>query len=466
MTVFRIDKYNRRRSLSKSQREHGLLGLSRPNPDPPEITLTEDQQSAVEALLAFEKSQAPRFLLTGFAGTGKTTTLQHWVKASDRKIVLTAPTNKAVRVLREQAGEAGLEVPCMTIHRLLKLRMATDAEEKYAYQYDIADLGSHDVVVVDECSMVGNDPPPRRRGQEEGRGLHDRIVEECEDAGVKVVFVGDPGQLPPVKEGRESPSFATPLRASLTTVVRQALESPIIRLATYVRGEMEGRNPEEPELGEGVRFVEHDWEFEKLVCGAYADDPGHATRHKALAWTNKRVNALNDAVRASLWGPSPDRYREGERHVALQPVIDFEDNRVVQRLATDEDAVIAGLCEADHPRYPQYRCLLLDMEGAGGRFSTWVVHPDDERAWEDDLRDLADAARHRRARWEPFWELKDAFAHLRPHYAMTCHKSQGSTYDHVFVDSRDVLKNSSQWEAWRCLYVACTRAAKSLTVLR
>ena len=61
-----------------------------------------------------------------------------------------------------------------------------------------------------------------------------------------------------------------------------------------------------------------------------------------------------------------------------------------------------------------------------------------------------------------FWEFKEAFHKLRHAYAITAHRSQGSTYDTAFVDWRDILLNRNRGEAFRCLYVACTRPKRRL----
>jgi exodeoxyribonuclease-5 len=66
--------------------------------------------------------------------------------------------------------------------------------------------------------------------------------------------------------------------------------------------------------------------------------------------------------------------------------------------------------------------------------------------------------------WREFYAMQEFFIDLRPGHAMTVHKSQGSTYDEVFVDYRNILKNRNVREADRMLYVAVTRARHSVII--
>ena len=71
------------------------------------------------------------FLLSGYAGTGKTFAITYFVrKLSKTKVALTAPTNKAVRVLEMMASEAGLSVDTKTIHALLGLAVQQNQDKQ------------------------------------------------------------------------------------------------------------------------------------------------------------------------------------------------------------------------------------------------------------------------------------------------------------------------------------------------
>ena len=67
-------------------------------------------------------------------------------------------------------------------------------------------------------------------------------------------------------------------------------------------------------------------------------------------------------------------------------------------------------------------------------------------------------------RWREFWELKLLFHDVRYAYSLTIHKAQGSTFENVFVDVRDLYINRKTYERNQLLYVAVTRSAKRLFI--
>lgn len=113
--------------------------------------LTEQQRRALDAMWAFLQPAvtAALFLLVGFAGTGKSTIVFQLVKvlvSQGKRVVLTAPTNKAVGVLQRMALENGVTgVDFFTIHQLLGLGMISRGNEKCWHRLERHTLG---------CSML------------------------------------------------------------------------------------------------------------------------------------------------------------------------------------------------------------------------------------------------------------------------------------------------------------------------
>jgi hypothetical protein len=66
--------------------------------------------------------------------------------------------------------------------------------------------------------------------------------------------------------------------------------------------------------------------------------------------------------------------------------------------------------------------------------------------------------------WFDFYRLQKYFADLRPGYCLTVHKSQGSTYNNVFIDVNDIVSNPDHEETLRCLYVAVSRASENVVI--
>jgi exodeoxyribonuclease-5 len=91
-----------------------------------------------------------------------------------------------------------------------------------------------------------------------------------------------------------------------------------------------------------------------------------------------------------------------------------------------------------------------------------VLHEDSAARYAQDSEKLAYDAKATPRLWKKFWEHKDLFHDIKYAYALTAHRSQGSTYENVWVDYQDILINRNRKEAFQCLYVACTRPTTKL----
>ena len=193
----------------------------------PDVTLTEDQARAKAEIMASIEMRR-QHLLTGSAGTGKTTLVQ--IIAAELKnrridVRCAAPTHKAAAVLRAKIGRS---IPCGTIHSLLSLRPKQVRDKQVFVRSDNARAIEGKVFILDECSMFGEDIM--------------KMINRWLDVRA-VIFVGDPAQIPPVGE-MNSDSFKVLPASHLTTVVRQAADNPIFAAAQVIRATQ--KTPEEP----------------------------------------------------------------------------------------------------------------------------------------------------------------------------------------------------------------------------
>ncbi|MGK7890301.1 MAG: AAA family ATPase [Leptolyngbyaceae cyanobacterium] len=447
--------------LVRETTDVALANTSEPIEPIPEILpgmpLTPEQWQTLKQLEAFVRGRRKLHLLTGYAGTGKTTLLQALIKTlrqkgDRRKIVLTAFSNKATKVLAAMADRWNLtNVDALTCCKLLGLKPDIDATTgKQIFKPDPGSENTFDryrLVVVDEASMIN----------EEMWLLLTNAVSDLHKR-TQVLFVGDIAQLPPIGE-RESKTFSEIYdRSDLTQVVRYG--GAIGVLAESIRNHLDNRSLPKfatemnGDRTEGVTVApSHQWE--KLIIRAfqsdrYKDDPDYV---RVLAYTNKRVNYLNQLIREAIYGRDTPRFVKGERLIANAPCF-AKDNIVLQN---------SGECE------------VLDVtKGQDGKWSVWylqvltdeghirqltVLHELSHERFNQQLREYAGLRR-----WQEYWDLKNLFHNLSYAYCLTIHKSQGSTFQNVFVDIPNTLINRNIQERNQLLYVAVTRAAQRLFI--
>lgn len=414
------------------------------------FNLNPEQLAATDAVMDWlSTSSAPFFLLSGSAGTGKTYSLQALIPQIKGRIIFTAPTNKAVRVLRKMLTSEDYKPECRTIYSLLGLRLEANGEVKeLAEPEDPVDLTQYRLVVVDEGSMVN-------------RQVFGFIKRVAQDFNVKFLFMGDAAQLPPVKEDK-SLIWTIP-GAELRTVMRY--DNQILKLATSLRDKLSHPapifKPASDNDGQVGIWTVTGPQFQAQLADKARN--GHfqvPDKVKALAWRNVTVDSLNTFIRSHIFDAEAlsSPWLPTDRVTLTGPAADLEGEPMGH---TDDEGSVVRVDVDFHPLYPEYKVHRISMETDDGRFMTLqVLHPDDHLRFQQHKARLAAEAKIERRRWRNFWDLVEAFHQVRHAYAGTVHRAQGSTYENVFVDWRDILLNRNRTEAIQCLYVAVTRASQ------
>ncbi|MEF8797005.1 MAG: AAA family ATPase [Salinivenus sp.] len=411
---------------------------------------TDDQQAAYDAVYD-RLARGERYTgLRGYAGTGKTFLVSRLVEQlveEDCTVTVCAPTHKAVQVLSEELGDAPVEM--QTLHSFLGLRLSPTEDGEYELVHDEGCDFTEGVVIVDEASMIG---------REEWQHIEDT------SGFVQWLFVGDPAQLPPVNED-PSPALDVP-GPTLETIHRQAADNPILELATQIRTEADGRFGSTFENGQGVAITRNRDEFLDSVLRAFDTDAfqADATHARLLAYRNKTVRRYNREIRTARYGTDADRFVEREWLVATETWF----HEGVPRLTNSEEVRVktatVDTFEADDQSEWKTWKLKVRTPGRGLTRTAYVLHEDEFERYENALEKRREAATEDGSKWDRYYELRERFARVDYAYATTVHRAQGSTFDTVFVDHRDLQACRGE-ERQALLYVAVTRPARRLALL-
>jgi len=440
--------------------------------DKPKFSPTPDQQEALDLMTSwlsagyvkpaegiihsgpkFTNTNQPFFLLKGYAGTGKTFCIQELVNAGTfrpSEICFTAPTNKAVKVLRNYLDEAGLEA-CVTktIYSLLGLSLQTNGEVKeLAKPEEPVNLSQYKVIIVDEASMVN-------------RFLMDAIHDAFDVWKVPFIFMGDPAQLPPVGE-ISSPVWKIENGYTLTKVLRYG--NSMLDLATSIRNVVDSPFPSVKIVTDApvFRVPKAEW-LDQIEANIELFKSDQA---KIISWRNIKVDEYNAYVRRLIFGREAAKsahWLPTDKIVATSRVTDLDDNILLQ---TDETAEILEIVEGKHPNYTEFDIYnILALDERDHKITLRTLTASGQFHLSNRLNELSmEAKGGKRHKWKEFWELKEAFAEIRHSYAITSHRSQGSSYLKTFVDLEDIMLNRNKAEAFRSLYVACTRQREELWI--
>lgn len=365
------------------------------------------QEAAIKAVREWlsTRSGPQVFRLFGFAGSGKTTLAKEMAKAVNGKVLFGAFTGKAALVLR-QKGCANASTIHSMIYKPFEDPLTGITEFKLNPDGPVAGAA---LVIIDEVSMVGEE-----------------LARDLLSYGTKVLVLGDPAQLPPVK-GEGFFINARP-DVMLTEVHRQAAENPIIRMSMDVR---EGRGLQLGTYGESrvmTRSCIDKDAMRELVLGS----------DQLLCGLNKTRQVFNARVRELRGLAGPDH--------AYLPVVG--DRLVCLKNDRDKGLLNGGLWE------------VLTRQWRGSDVRLRVKSLDDEAIApaEVDVPAQFFDGTEKTLDWKKL-RSADQFTYG---YALTCHKAQGSAWPHpvVFDESRVFREDAAKW-----LYTAITRAADRVTVV-
>lgn len=467
---------------------------------------THGQQEALIAIEKFLDSKGSQiFILKGYAGTGKTTLIKPIVEMLNDKQMkgeLMAPTGRAVKVLTEKVGYLASTIH-RSIYSLDKLDVVREEPDKNDSDFDVIyrfvlkqDNDCH-ICIVDEASMVSSCKSQSGVLQFGSGVLLDDLLSYVNfKYGGKIIFIGDPAQLPPVGDNESNALNEEYFNnkglcvesQTLTEVIRQDSDSTILKNAMKIRdlldagersslvfetkeNEVEEVTPDEavkrycklfpkPEIGDSVIITYSNsaakYYNDVIRQEIFPEAKGVSEGDLLLVNANNyKYGLLNgDFVKVTKVGAAdvqsaPVWVKENGESVRKNITLTFRNLTVELQNGTSIDVkIIEDLLHSKEPTLSlqQLRALYINFKIRFEKFKKGTAL---EGGNSDDKMALA--------------LQKDEYynaLHVKYGYAITGHKSQGGEWNAVFVDySKRVGFND---ECLRWCYTATTRTRHTL----
>jgi ATP-dependent exoDNAse (exonuclease V) alpha subunit len=451
------------------------------------VTLTEHQQNIFDQLTqdiskALESRTPFIGVLDGPAGTGKTVMTGVIVKYlletyQFKRMRCATPTHKSLKVLKDNIGnvvQGNRGLSTSTLHSFLKLKIKQN-ETKIEFVEDLFDKSKAPpvkILLVDECSMVSQD-------------LLGHIEKRMRVDGIEIVlFIGDGIQLPPVdSETTISPVFRLDqiTKYHLTEVVRQASQSYTLKKATELRKCIETNTYE-------------DITFESIEDIVVYTDPKTWVDHYVefadkdttviTAYTNNSINKYNKYVRnlvnSDMEKPLPKLL--DQEYVVMQEA--YEDNgkfvnngEIIQ--VVNPIKMYDSILDLDYWTIyytdSEFKDEINPENTEAVSIKIQILDDTAIETCSNHLKHLAAVATNHKlngnhneakATWKKYWSLKNRFADVKYPYAYTVHKTQGSTFEEIYINYRDINNCTKDYEMlYRLMYVALTRAKTKVHIL-
>lgn len=439
---------------------------------------TPSQTAALEAFDAWRNTESTVFGLFGGPGTGKSFLTAQILSSLLGEIVCCAPTHKAAGVLRKFLDRAGMSweerfdpfwhqegnIVTGTTSALLGIGpVIVDEQDETEVKFGRRSRGIIEKfparwILIDEVSML---PRPH----------FNDLVAECKARGIRIIVVGDQAQLPPVK-AEAIPLERLAHQATLIEPVRQGAESAgILRLAELIRDDRKGWRDFG---GLGIERA-GPYTLERFLETVDVPEEQEEDRTCYIAYRNALVNRAQELACRKVYGHGRLDILEGELVVCETNFYRGKD-----LLASNQsELIVAGL---EGPGEYGGQMVQLRRVGRGGTFTAeWLPEEqlkDPEGPWNVAVADALAAAQkaqetwarggkkrgiedeNRKILWKIYFTIRDqTVLALRHPFAMTSHKSQGSTVRAVYAEAEDLARYSKAG-----LYVAVTRPREKIVL--
>lgn len=463
------------------------------------ITYNKEQQSAIVNAVSFLKTNTDPtqyYVIEGKAGTGKTTIAKEILKEfEDEQIYVAAVSHKAKGVIKSSFGDDTRGKKFFSIAGLLGMKGINDNDTqttKFQVGLKVPLLDNPPaLLVIDEASMITED-------------VLKKIIDINSSLSrpFQMLFLGDIGQIQPIRDeqsefyrthkdllNKKSDIFNSKHKSKLITRVRQGEANPILPYADYFWENSQKENPELNPTQHIVRnnqitdkgsllFSNSEGEVLNSVIKAVknAVEKGLTNHVKIVTYHVNEKTELNQKIHEALFGKDSD-YSKGDMLILNSPY-DLPD--VNATMENSSEIQIKSIQDEDTDEFGVHTLYLetngTAYTGTGNEQKDCVIQVvsrNDIGLYNQKLQELASYAKRQTNRalkkqaWSDFWEYKGRYADVDFGYAITAHKSQGSTYDIVVVDEKDIMGTTatSNQEKSELIYTALTRPRKTAIVI-
>lgn len=441
---------------------------------------TLEQEKVIKTLsdFLFSSKEMGVFLLKGYAGTGKTSLVGALVKTLVKQkypVVLLAPTGRAAKVFSQYA-----EHPAYTIHRrIYREKTVNDLKGGFTLNFNRYPCA---LFIVDEASMIANEGLSGTTFGS-GRLLDDLVEYVFSGQQCKLLLLGDSAQLPPVGEEKSPALSNTVLKKyglhvttmELTQVVRQSEWSGILYNATLIRNYIRNVNSFLPQIklsgfADLIRVSGEDL-IESLNTSYYQVGVDETM---VLCRSNKRANIYNYGIRGQVLGREEELSTGDRVMVAKNNYYWTENIKEIDFIANGDIAVVRrvrrcrelyGFHFADVTlEFPDYDDLEIESTVLLDTLKSEapaLTKEQQELLFErisEDYMDEPQRERYKSLKSNPFFNALQ----IKYAYALTCHKSQGGQWAHIYLDQGYLEKENITHEYLHWLYTAFTRATEKL----
>lgn len=445
-----------------------------------EINITPHQQKAIDDVLKWIKKKKVMELdylktLAGAAGTGKSTITKQIIDEASKtkKVAVTAPTHKAKEVIADKTGRTA-----ETIQSLLGLRPDVNLED-FDPNNPIFDqlaeerIKHYTMIVIDESSMLNKD-------------AFNMIKEKAFQYQTLILFVGDKYQLPPINE-QISKVFELENVTYLTEIIRQKGTNPNIQLLDVLRDDVVNSKDHALKTISSIKINRNEDEgyevlgkevfYERLMEFYYNSEFDYNPDYiKTLCYTNVAAGRINNYIRQKLV-PSRETVAKGDTFMGYKGITIMQAGGHYQTIIVNSKDYKVENVEIIEKEIHGVILKLYDTKFVDVAIPIMILHRDSYDTFIEEYRIKLNTAKSRvRDGWKTFYNFKNNIITMENivdkngvfvcskdidyGYAITVHKSQGSTYDNVAVFINDIRRCSNARDRRSLMYVALSRTSK------